>query len=141
MDYQLHNTLCTHVHAVVQLCGIETVESHSPQEDTVDCTEQQSVSVFKEEPADSPRDCQSEDSSPIAAEINMLLEADCVSANDSKRHYNEIDDLMNTIRGSLVGGLNSNLFDFAMERFQALADQINAAAASGSSRLSSNPAE
>jgi len=146
MDYQLQNTVCKHIHAVVQLCG-----------DELDgLMELPSVVDFKHEPADSSFNIQPEESSAIdtkmmhlvippkdsstkVAEMDISLEVECESINDSEGQLKKIDELMNTIRGSLVASLDRNLFDTANERYETLAAQIYAATTINSSEASTNP--
>jgi len=158
MDYQLQNTVCKHIHAVVQLCGVKLDYSNSETdtlENVVNLIELQSVVVFKLEPADSllenqtddssstdtemiPLDNQPDDPSTNAADMDISLDVECETIDDSEGHLKEIDDLMNTIRGSLVASVDRNLFNTAKKRYIKFASQIHAAA-NGSSGASAKP--
>ena len=51
-------------------------------------------------------DNQSADSSVLSAEMKLLLKAGCKSMNDSEKGLKTINELMDTIRGSLVGEMS-----------------------------------
>jgi len=166
MDYQLQNTVCKHIHAVVQLCRVALVGCNTEtedQKDVVNIQEQQSDVYFDNEPYDSslsnntadtsvnnqpdnsshvaaeiPLNIQTNHSPPNAAEMDVSLEIECSSMNDSEGQLKKVDELMNTIRGSLVACLDRNLFDVANERYETLAAQIYAATANGSAGASTN---
>jgi len=96
----------------------------------------QSVDDFKIERADSPLVIQPDDSFfANATEMDISLDdaEDLESMNDHERHLKEIDELMTTIRDSLVASLDNNLFDTVKERYKTVAAQVNAATSSGSS--------
>jgi len=143
MDYQLQNTVCIHIHAVVQLCGIELVrsdnETQTQEAYVVNLTGSQSVVDFKIERADSPLEIQPDDVSSNATEMDISLDAEeSESMKDREGHLKEIDELMNTIRGSLVASLDHNLFDTVKERYKTFASQIHVAITNGSSEALTN---
>jgi len=113
--------VCKHIHAVVQLCGIVAVgsnsETHSP-EPVVNVTEQQSVDDLNDQPVLS---------SLRAAEMSMLLKAGCLSTDDSEKGLKEIDELMNSIRGSLAGDQDPNVIAITKEGLKTVIAQITAA--------------
>jgi len=83
MDYQLRNTVCRHIHAVVQLCGIETaVEENSETrviEDIGDLTKLEDMKDdFKIElSGGSSVDTQLPDSPQKEEEMTVPSEAEC----------------------------------------------------------------
>jgi len=62
-------------------------------------------------------------------DMNMLLNAGCGSTapNDKERNMNKIEELINTIRGSLVGDPNIDVIAIAKEALKAAVGQITAA--------------
>jgi len=89
-------------------------------------TEQQSVCDLNNQPGSSSANNQPVVSSLKTAEMNMRLKSGCGSTNDSDERLREIDELIDTIRGSLVGDLHPNIIAVAKKGLKTVVAQITA---------------
>jgi len=77
-------------------------------------------------------DCETVLASPAnsnlgAGEMNMWLKAGCGASNDKNKNLKEIQELINTISGSLVGDPHHDVIAIAKEGLKAIVAQITAA--------------
>jgi len=138
MDYKLRNTVCKHIHAVVQLCGIAAffnnseTDAHGDVEDlperkggVIDSDNELNGSSVDNEPEPA-------DSSQRRAEMNVLLKAECKSTNDgdncndSENSLREFDALIRSIKSSVVE-MNLDVIAIANEGLKSAFAQITAA--------------
>jgi len=129
MDYQLRNTVCRHIHAVVQLCEIGT----AVEENSETCTVEDVGHLTKQEiEFDNELDNSSVDTYPPESpqkeeEMSILSEAECESLNDSEKCLREFDALIDTIRGFVIGEVNLGVVAVANKGLKTVVAQMTAA--------------
>ena len=101
MDYELRNTVCKHIHAIVQMCGIESLASQSDTD-----TEKNDA----------------DDASVAIRETKVIVpKVKCESMNDCDEDLKEIDELITSIRASLGVSRDSSVIAIVKEGLKSIA--------------------